>query len=490
MINDLVFTTPEEQGISSANVLKFIEILEYNKINIHSFLMARKGKIFAEGYVKPFNEDFRHRIYSSSKSIVSLAVGKLITQGKIKYSDKICELLSSLIDTELGYWSKQTTVLDALTMSEPSIPARPENSKEGDKWAYNRLNKKVDKRPPGTIFSYGGGADTLAVVVEKITGKNFLEYLRPEFDAIGVSKDIWCVKAPDGYAWGGSGVVCTLRDFAKIGEFFMNKGSVNGKQLIDRNYMEKATTCQISNLNSNSYSPLRTGGYGYLVWITPEGFAFRGMGSQLVFCFPDKEILFACQADTQKGDTPHSDVIYQAFKYLIYDDATEKKVDSGDYLRLKEKLHNLLAPSYGVAHSVFEKQINGVKYILEENPLGWQYFKFDFNENEGVLTYKNKRGEKKLKFGCAHQIKGTFPETHYYDVKKGVPANRQLNCLSVLEWMAETSILLRVYITDTSFGNLFINFSFKGDEVGVCANKCAEFFLDDYEGIFGGRKEK
>ena len=104
MIKDLEFVSPESQGLRSEDVLEFIHFLEYQKINIHSFLMARKGKIIAEGYVPPFHKDFAHRLYSSSKTFVSLAVGLLITEGKITLQDKICDYLQDYIEKEQHPW--------------------------------------------------------------------------------------------------------------------------------------------------------------------------------------------------------------------------------------------------------------------------------------------------------------------------------------------------------------------------------------------------
>ena len=78
----------------------------------------------------------------------------------------------------------------------------------------------------GCCFDYNTSASfMLDVLVEKLTGKKFLEYMRPELDAIGVSKDIFCVESPDGYSWGGSGVCSTTRDFAKFAELIMHRGN-------------------------------------------------------------------------------------------------------------------------------------------------------------------------------------------------------------------------------------------------------------------------
>ena len=492
MISDLDFVSPESCGIPSENILKFIEILEYNKINIHSFMMARGGKIFAEAYVKPFDEHFLHRLYSSSKTVVALAVGKLITEGKLHYDDRLADIFRDFIEIELDEYQKEATVLDALTMTLPYMPGSKDTKELRDTWTADCFNRTRGIRPSGAFFTYGDGANLLAVAVELITGKSFVEYLRPEFDKIGVSRDIWCAKDPEGYAWGGSAVICNLRDFAAIGEFVMNKGAVGGEQLISREYMERATSMQIDNLHKPNYSPYKTEGYGYLTWITKEGFAMRGAACQNVFCFPEKNLLFACQADTWAsgvgGDAPHNDILYQAFKFLVYDCAGEALPEGESTKILAERLKCINPPSFGAAHSDFEREINGVTYILDENPMGWKYFKLDFSGDEGTLTYENARGVKKISFGCGYRMRGSFPETHYYDKQKGVPAGRGLDTLSVAEWRLDNVLLLRVNLIDTGFGSIFFHFTFVGDRVALNADRMAEFALNDYHGLCGGAR--
>ena len=97
---------------------------------------------------------------------------------------------------------------------------------------------------------------------------------------------------------------------------------------------------------------------------------------------------------------------------------------------------------------------------------------------------------KKIPFGWNRYETGTFPETHYYDKQVDTPACRELDMMAAASWIEPQKLLLRVYITDTSFGNCFMTFGFKGDEVGIMLNKRAEFFMDDYVGYAGGETEK
>ena len=50
MLKDLYFVTPESEGLSSENVLRFIELMKKRKVNLHSFLIYRNGNILAEAY--------------------------------------------------------------------------------------------------------------------------------------------------------------------------------------------------------------------------------------------------------------------------------------------------------------------------------------------------------------------------------------------------------------------------------------------------------
>ncbi len=119
--------------------------------------------------------------------------------------------------------------------------------------------------------------------------------MRPRFlDRIGFSADAWCVRTPEGGSWGGSGVICTLRDLAKVALACMNGGLWGEERVLPEEYVRAATAKQIDNaIRGND-------GYGYQIWREKEnGFSFRGMGSQYAICFPDKEFLFTCIADTQ-----------------------------------------------------------------------------------------------------------------------------------------------------------------------------------------------
>ena len=168
----------------------------------------------------------------------------------------------------------------------------------------------------------------------------------------------------------------------------------------------------------------------------------------------------------------------RALQFVSPESQGIRSEDVLEFIRLAEE-HKINLHSFLMARG-------GKTYLLTEgNPLGWKSFRFDFSE--GTLSYENKRGLKTITFGMGALKKGKFPETHYYGNQCGTPADREFDCLAACEWMEAQALLLRIYITDTSFGQTIITFSFKGDEVGIYASKRAEFFLDDYQGVASGK---
>src|ERR1044072_3970000 len=68
-------SSPEQQGISSADLLTFIEAADKDVDTMNSFMLVRHGHAVAEGWWAPYDPDTPHVLYSLSKSFTSTAVG-------------------------------------------------------------------------------------------------------------------------------------------------------------------------------------------------------------------------------------------------------------------------------------------------------------------------------------------------------------------------------------------------------------------------------
>lgn len=86
--------TPESAGISSKGILNFLDRIEENQIELHSFMVIRHGQCAAKGWWKPYDEKFRHPLYSFSKSLTATAIGFAEQEGILSLDEKIVDILS------------------------------------------------------------------------------------------------------------------------------------------------------------------------------------------------------------------------------------------------------------------------------------------------------------------------------------------------------------------------------------------------------------
>ncbi len=488
--------TPEEVGIASSDIRSLLKMFYDEGLYMHSLLVIRHGKLVAEGYYAPFTRETKHRMYSASKSFVSGAIGLLCDEGRIKLLDKVHSFFPEFPETELHPFMREATVRDLLMMASPhedTYSLRLDGT-YGKNWTESYF-RTIPQRPPGTIFRYDtSGTYILGVIAERVSGKPFLQYMQDKMlTKLGFSEDAWCVQSPEGYSWGGSGVVCTPLDMAKYAYVLLRKGTVGEEQLLSEEYVTAATSAQIPTDNLGHSGAYRTSGYGYQIWRAPEnGFAFSGLGDQYAYAIPDKDLLLVCTGDNQ-GKPDAGRLIFDGFRQFIVQRTADTPLPENpeeNALLEKELVSLELRVPDGNTHSPLEEYLHDKTFALEENPLGIKSVRFTFYEDEGTLFYENARGKKKINFGFGSYKEGTFPEVHYSGKQIGTPKGEGYRCLAAAVWHGNTQLLLRVNITDDYFGNLSIVFGFRDDKIAISASKTAECFLDDYVGIAGGSLRK
>lgn len=486
MSSEKLFTlapSPESVGIPSQAILKFLQRIDAERINMHGFLLVRHNQIAAEGYWAPWSAERKHRMYSISKSFVALAVGLMIDEGRLTLSDQVATYFPDKVPATLHPWLAEATVRDLLIMATPH--STTSYTRTDPDWVWTFFNK-APSHPPGTIFAYDTAATVvLNAIVEQLAGQPFLDYMRPRFlDRIGFSADAWCVRRPEGGSWGGSGVICTLRDMAKVALACMNGGRWGAEQLLPAEYVCAATTMQIDNsIGGND-------GYGYQIWCEKaNGFSFRGMGSQYALCFPDKEFLFACIADTQGA--PAGSAIPAVMWEELYPHLADEPLpeDQNAQAALSAKVAQLaVQPLPGHPDAPATAAVNGVWYGLEENPMGITRMRLSFHGDQGVWEYTNGQGDNLLRFGIGRVLAGKFPQRNYFGEQIGVIPGSEYDCLASAAWIDAQTFNLEVAITDNYLGGLRISFAFKGEEIGIFMTKQAEWFLDEYTGFAGGKR--
>ena len=480
--------TPEQAGVSSNAVAKYISLMERRGIALHSVLMLKDGKLFCEAYWKPFDKDFCHRMYSQTKSFVGVAIGLLLEEGKLSLDDKIVDHFPEKIDGEILKYRKDLTIREMLTMSTAGGPVSWFTAEDPDR-THLYLNNQRFSHPSGTLWAYdSAGSQVLSSLVEKLAGKSLLDYMKEKlFNKMGTFQTATVLKTPNGDSWGDSAMVCTPRDMASFGQLVMNYGTWEGERLMSEEYLKEATSAVVDNRENCHYAVYHQG-YGYQIWrVAGNGFAFVGMGNQLTVCYPEKGLMLVTTADCQgAGDTPR-ELIIGAFEDLIKDEAKAEALPENKeaQAKLNELINGLkLYCVKGMEDSPFRAELDGQEYVCEENAMGITKFSFHFNGDKGEFRYTNAQGDKVIPFGINHNVFGKFPQLGYSDEYGTIPTTNGFMYDDAVSfaWYSEKKIAMYVQIIDRYFGNLNMMFGFKGDEAWVIFSKTAEYFLTEYQG--------
>ena len=487
----LKYTTPEKKGISSEKILEFVKSLENARLSTHDMIIMRGDEVIYEAYWKPFHKDFLHRMYSISKSIVSLAVGFAEQDGLLSLDDKIIKYFPDELKNQKDENMRNQTIRNMLMMSTAKPAVYWFTSRPKDRVQFYFGNSLTESRPGGTVFHYDSeGSFVLGALVERLTKKTLRDYLNEKaFKKIGVSDEAYFLKCPGGHSWGDSAYMCTPSDILKIAKFVMDGGRVNGEQLLNEEYVKQAISKQIDNamILANEYN---TQGYGYLIWRSfDNSFFFNGMGDQVALCIPDKDIVFVYNGDNQGKDYSRR-IIFNNFFNMISRTAQDTPLPENPEAQkeLNEFTEELtLLHATGEKSSIAVQKINNKTYIMNENAMGITKMKFEFSEDGGVLYYTNAQGCKELPFKMCENAYVPFPHDGYADEIGGVPSDIHYNSAVSAAWVDPKTLHIKVQVIDKYFGNLDIQAGFKDDEIGVYMTRGAEDLLDEYMGFAGGK---
>ena len=170
-----------------------------------------------------------------------------------------------------------------------------------ENWVKAFLSLPIES-PPGSDFLYNSAATYMvSAIVQKVTGQKLIDYLQPRlFEPLDVRGMTW-ETCPRGINTGGWGLALRTEHVAKFGQFNLQNGVWNGRQILPAAWVREATTFKIQQpaakgadleklkMNSDWHQ-----GYCYQFWRCRHN-AFRGDGAfgQFMIVMPDQQAVIA-----------------------------------------------------------------------------------------------------------------------------------------------------------------------------------------------------
>ena len=269
-------------------------------MNTSGVVVLKDGQIVLERYGLDRKPNERWTSFSVAKSVTATLVGAAIKDGKIKSLD---DVVTNYIPQLKGGAYEGVTVRQLLTMTsgvkwnEDYTDLNSDVAKAGvtpGEPGMNPIVSYMRKLPreaePGAKFVYKTGETDLAgILVSNAVGKPLSTYLSEKIWApYGMEQDAIWVKDPAGHERGGCCMSMTARDYARLGQFMLEGGKVNGQDVLPAGWVADATRAH------QSFPPggVETG-YGYFWWIIPGGYAAEGIFGQQIFVYPQEKLVIA-----------------------------------------------------------------------------------------------------------------------------------------------------------------------------------------------------
>ena len=483
--------TPEEVGVESAAIGKMLDGFKEKGVGVHGLMLMRHNKVFAEGWYAPYRPDLTHMLFSLSKSFTSTAIGFAVQEGLLTVEDRVVDFFPEKLPFRPCENMEKMRVKHLLTMNT-GHSVEPENMLgEPDKdWVKIFLESYVDHEP-GTLFCYNTcGTYMLSAILTKITGLTVDEYLKPRlFEPLGIEG--WRFeKCPSGNATGGYGLNVHLEDIAKFGLFYLNRGMWEGKQLLNPEWIDAATSKQTDSVGE---VPDWVQGYGYQFWrCQPEG-SYRGDGAFGQYCIvlPKQDMVIAMNEGTGWLQDP-LDVLWETLLPALHDEPLPENAEKN--AEIQARLAKLtLPPAEGEKASPDAAKYSGMTYTLSPNPIGLSSVRFDLDGGNPTFTmtlrdmppFAVNIGQRSctlpLGFGEFKEGKGCFAAdecgsfTFFYE-----------QCAASMAWRGTDTLVMRLAWNTTPFvDDVTVSF----DEQGIVVDWSRNYTMAPVKSIriFGRR---
>lgn len=393
----------------AAAVLRWVESLESQIHEIHSFMLMQHGKVLAEGWWSPYGRTHPHMLFSLSKSFTSTAVGLAASEGCFSIDDPVVSFFPDETPAEVSDLLAAMRVRHLLSMStgHDTDTFPPMLERADGQWIKAFFEVPVVHQP-GTHFLYNTGATyLLSAIVQKTTGQKLIDYLQPRlFAPLGIEHPTWA-DSPEGISLGGIGLSIRTQDIARFGQLYLQKGRWEGRQLIPEAWIDEATAAQVSNGDDPQSDWAQ--GYGYQFWRCRHD-AYRADGAFGQYCIvmPKQDAVLAITSGIgPEGMQPPLDLIWDKLLPALNGNAADD--DPAAQQRLTEKLADLrLRPVQGEADSPLAASISNRVYRVEDNVLGIETLAVHLSDTGCTFALKTASGEITLPCGLDAWLPGQF----------------------------------------------------------------------------------
>lgn len=276
-------------------------------------VILHEGRVVYERYAGCLSPTGRHGAMSVTKSLIGLLAETLIADGRLDEARRVDSYVPELATSAFG----DATVRQVLDMTTGIQFSEDYADPAADVWRYgaagNPLPKPADYAGPRSYFEFlvtvgrkgthgeafgykTANTDVLGWIVSRVSGQPVSDFLAERiWSRMGAELEGYFTVDSIGTPYAGGGFNGGLRDLARIGQLFLDRGLVDGVSVIpeaalssirrggDKSVFERA-----------GYAQLPGWSYRSMWWHSAgEAFMARGVHGQSLYVDPGARVVIA-----------------------------------------------------------------------------------------------------------------------------------------------------------------------------------------------------
>lgn len=272
--------------------------------DVTALVVLKDGAIVHESYYKGTSAEDLRISWSVAKSYLSALIGVLLEEGAIASLD---DPVTGYAPALAGGAYDGASIRNVLQMASGVVFDEDYLDKNSD---INRMGRvlalggSMDEFAAGLSETFAAPGETwkyvsidthvLSMVVRGATGRPIAELLSEKIIApMGLEYEPYYLTDGFGTAFVLGGLNLTTRDYARMGQMFLQNGFYNGRQIVPQDWVAASTVPS---------APTAEGaiGYGYQWWIpqgaVPGEFMARGIYGQYVYINQSTGVVIATNA--------------------------------------------------------------------------------------------------------------------------------------------------------------------------------------------------
>lgn len=274
-----------------------------------AYLILKDGKLLHESYYMGHTQDTLSNSFSMAKTLVTLMVLKAIKEGHIKSLEQ--PITDFLPEYKNDANAKLATVGDLAAMQSGYdwiedywLPINPTSKAYYGKDLEQQILSRPFSKPPKGEFQYSSGStQLLGILLQRAVGMSLSEYLSSRFwQPLQMQADAyWSLDANATIEKAYCCINASARDFARLGQFVLNKGSWGNQSILSVTEID-----EMLKPNTDAFKNKSKANYGLSIWIDtqhqPNFYAFLGHLGQRIIIIPDKNMVIV-----RLGHKKHTD---------------------------------------------------------------------------------------------------------------------------------------------------------------------------------------